>query len=84
MEWYVYIAKSRFGYYYTGIFPDPEKRLILHNIGKGSQMAKDQGPFILVYISNKFPNKSEARKSEVQIKKWTRQKKEKLIKLEWR
>ncbi|MES3032012.1 MAG: GIY-YIG nuclease family protein [Patescibacteria group bacterium] len=83
MEWYVYIAKSKFGHYYTGISPNPDKRLILHNSGKGSQMAKDQGPFVLVYISQKFPNKSEARKREVQIKKWTREKKEKLIEGLW-
>jgi len=84
MDWYVYIAKSKFGHYYTGISPNPENRIIKHNIGKGSQMGKQQGPFTLVYISQKFPNKSEARKREAQIKKWTRDKKEKLINGEWK
>ncbi|KKU75635.1 MAG: hypothetical protein UY01_C0007G0013 [Candidatus Nomurabacteria bacterium GW2011_GWB1_47_6] len=83
MYWYVYIAKSRFGFYYTGISPDPKTRILKHNIGKGSQMAKDQGPFKLVYVSDKFPNKSEARKREIQIKSWRRDKKEKLINREW-
>ena len=83
MSWYVYIAKARTGYYYVGISPTPEKRIIKHNSGKGSQMGLQQGPFVLVYSSAPFPNKSEARKREAQIKKWTREKKERLITGEW-
>jgi len=84
MEWSVYIAKARTGYYYVGISPDPTERLKKHNSGKGSQMAIQQGPFKLVYISPSFPNKSAARKREAQIKGWTRQKKEKLISGSWK
>jgi len=47
-------------------------------------MAVQQGPFVLVYVSKEFPNKSLARKREIQIKKWTRDKKEKLISGEWK
>ena len=47
-------------------------------------MAVQQGLFTLVYVSKEFSNKSLARKREVQIKKWTRVKKEKLVKGEWR
>jgi predicted GIY-YIG superfamily endonuclease len=47
-------------------------------------MAKQQGPFELIYTSNYFPNKSEARKRETQIKGWSREKKEKLINGEWK
>lgn len=83
MAWYVYIAKAKTGCYYTGITPDPNKRIIKHNSGQGSQMAKQQGPFELVYVSPEFPNKSGARKREAQLKKWSREKKEKLIKGEW-
>ncbi len=83
MNWSVYIAKSRFGHYYTGISNNPEQRIIDHNSGDGSQMAKDQGPFTLVYISEPFPNKSSARTREIQVKGWTKEKKEKLISREW-
>jgi predicted GIY-YIG superfamily endonuclease len=83
MEWYVYIAKTKFKHYYTGISPNPTLRIIAHNSGSGSQMAKQQGPFILVYKSQPFPDKSAARKREAQIKKWSRAKKEKLISAEW-
>ncbi len=83
MDWFVYIAKSRFDHYYTGISNHPEQRIIDHNSGDGSQMAKDQGPFKLAYVSQPFPNKSGARTREAQIKGWTKEKKEKLISGEW-
>lgn len=83
MDWFVYIATSRFGHYYTGISNHPGKRIIDHNSGNGSQMAKDQGPFVLSYVSKAFLNKSEARKREIQIKGWSKEKKEKLISGEW-
>lgn len=84
MSWYVYIAKAKTGYYYTGITNNPELRIIKHNSGKGSQMAMQQGPFELVYVSPEFPDKSEARKRESQLKKWSREKKKKLIRGEWK
>ena len=84
MNWHVYIAKAKTGHYYVGISPEPQERLLKHNSGKGSQMARQQGPFVLVYTSAAYRNKSEARKREVQIKKWSREKKEKLIAREWK
>ena len=83
MEWYVYIAKARTGRYYTGITTNPSERIQKHNSGEGSRLAVNQGPFELVYVSPPFPGKSEARKREIQIKKWSRQKKEKLITGVW-
>lgn len=83
MNWYVYIAKTRTGYYYTGITTDPESRILKHNKGKGSQMGRQQGPFVLLYKSYPFADKSQARKREAQIKRWSRKKKEKLINSEW-
>lgn len=84
MSWYVYIAKARTGRYYTGITPTPDSRILKHNKGDGSRMAIQQGPFTLMYKSNPFPDKSSARKREIQIKGWTKEKKEKLIKGEWK
>ncbi len=84
MSWFVYIAKARTGRFYTGITIDPEKRIDVHNKGKGSKFAKDQGPFELVYSSTEFTNKSEARKREIQIKGWSREKKIKLISGNWK
>jgi predicted GIY-YIG superfamily endonuclease len=81
--WFVYIAQANTGRYYVGITKNPNKRLAKHNSGEGSKFARDQGPFKLVYISASFGNKSEARKREIQLKGWTRQKKEKLITGTW-
>ena len=83
MQWYVYIAKAKTGFYYTGITTSPKERITKHNKGIGSQMGKQQGPFVLVYISPLFGSKSEARKREAQIKRWSREKKEKLIRGDW-
>ncbi|MDO8566347.1 MAG: GIY-YIG nuclease family protein [Candidatus Moranbacteria bacterium] len=84
MSWYTYIAQAKTGRYYTGITNDPLKRIEKHNTGEGARMAIEQGPFELVYVSNVFPGKSEARKREAQIKGWSREKKEKLIHGEWK
>ena len=84
MNWYIYIARTKTGRYYTGITTNPRERIIKHNQGKGSQLAAQQGPFTLVYTSKPFLNKSEARKREIQIKGWSREKKEKLINGEWK
>ena len=75
MNWFVYIAKSRLGHYYVGISIDVDTRIKNHNNGKGSQMAKQQGPFRLVYKSIPYIDKSTARKREAQIKKWSRERK---------
>jgi putative endonuclease len=84
MQWFVYIAQAKTGKYYTGITHNPEERIIKHNSGHGSQMARQQGPFVLVYISSPYLNKSQARVREIQIKKWSVNKKKKLISGEWK
>lgn len=81
--WFVYIAKAHTGRYYTGITNNPERRIEKHNTGQGSQFARDQGPFELVYVSVPLGSKSDARKREIQIKGWSRIKKEKLMSGEW-
>jgi putative endonuclease len=62
-----------------GITNDLKKRLILHNTGKGSKYLLSKLPVKLLYYEE-YPNKSEAHKREIQLKGWTRIKKEKLIK----
>ena len=83
MNWYVYIARAKTGFYYTGITTVVSKRITAHNRGKGSQMGKQQGPFELMYQSEPFENKSAASRLEAQIKRWSRRKKEMLISREW-
>ena len=80
MAWYLYIAEMRPGKYYVGITMNPERRLRDHNSGKGSRLARGQGPFKLVYVSSEMPDRSMASKREIEVKKWTRQQKEALVK----
>jgi putative endonuclease len=79
MSWYLYIAIARTGIYYTGISTDPKRRIKDHNRGKGSSLARSQGPFKLIYTSPPLPNQSEARKREIEVKSWDRAKKQRLI-----
>lgn len=81
--WYVYIAEAKTGRYYVGITTDPKRRISDHNRGRGSKLAIDQGEFTLKYVSNSFESKSKARLREIQIKRWTRKKKEMLIAGKW-
>lgn len=82
--WYLYIALARTDRFYIGITADPTARIKKHNLHQGSKFAINQGPFELVYVSHPFPNKSEARKREIQVKGWNREKKIKLIKGIWK
>lgn len=82
IPWFVYIVRCSDGSYYPGISPDVGKRVKLHNSGKGSHYTAAHRPVVLVY-AKKFLSKSEARKREIQIKGWSRQKKEKLIRGEF-
>jgi len=83
MAWYVYIAQAPTGRYYTGITTDPHRRINEHNHAEGAKFAYDQGALRLLYTSPPLPDQSSARLREVQIKGWTRGKKEKLIRGEW-
>ncbi|KXK08008.1 MAG: GIY-YIG nuclease superfamily protein [Microgenomates bacterium OLB22] len=78
MFWYTYILICRDNSYYVGITNNIEKRVILHNSGKGSKYLLSKLPVTLAY-SETYPNKSAARKREVQLKGWSRIKKEQLI-----
>ena len=79
MSWFTYILLCSDNSYYVGITNDLKKREYLHNSGKGSKYLLTKLPVRLIYFE-KYPNKSEARKREIQLKGWTRIKKERLIK----
>ncbi|MDO8512430.1 MAG: GIY-YIG nuclease family protein [bacterium] len=80
MSWYLYIAQAKkTGNYYVGISTDVKKRIAVHNKGKGSVMARTQGPFELVYKSKRLPNQSVARKLEIKTKALTKKQKIKLV-----
>ncbi|PIZ63085.1 hypothetical protein COY16_02865 [Candidatus Roizmanbacteria bacterium CG_4_10_14_0_2_um_filter_39_13] len=79
MPWHTYILICNDRSYYIGITNDLDRRVKLHNSRKGSKYLHSKLPVRLAY-SEEYLNKSEARIREIQLKGWTRIKKEKLIK----
>lgn len=75
---YVYILRCKDDSLYTGWCVDLEKRLELHNSGKGAKYTRSKRPCKLVYYEE-ISNKSEALKREIAIKKLTKAKKEDLV-----
>jgi putative endonuclease len=75
---YCYIVECADGTYYTGWAIDPEKRVKIHNRGRGAKYTKMRLPVKLVYVEEQ-PDRVTAMKRERAIKKMTREKKQKLI-----
>ncbi|KKQ34500.1 MAG: Endo/excinuclease amino domain protein [Candidatus Nomurabacteria bacterium GW2011_GWB1_37_5] len=63
---------------YIGVTDNPERRLSEHNSKRGSEFTKIRNKFEIVFLE-KYDTLSDARKREIQIKKWSRKKKEFLI-----
>ncbi len=78
MNWYVYILKCSDGTLYCGMTDDTEKRLKVHNSGKGAKYTRARLPVTLVYKET-LPSRSAALKREAAIKKLSRKNKLKLI-----
>ena len=76
---YVYIARCQDEALYIGKTTNLENRIMVHNNGQGAQFVRQHGPAKIVYFE-KFYNDLDACKRERQIKKWSRIKKENLIK----
>ncbi|OGL65349.1 hypothetical protein A3F52_03955 [Candidatus Uhrbacteria bacterium RIFCSPHIGHO2_12_FULL_47_11] len=78
MKYFVYLARCCDNSLYTGSCINIEERELKHNKGAGAQYTKQRRPVKIIY-SEEFSDLIEARKREVQIKGWTREKKEHLI-----
>jgi len=78
VNWYVYILRCGDGTLYTGITDDVPRRLAAHRSGRGAKYTRGRGPLEVVY-TEQAPDKSAALRREYQIKRLTRQEKEKLI-----
>lgn len=78
MSWFVYMLRCGDGTLYTGVTDDIPRRLAAHRSGKGAKYTRGRGPLELVY-QEEVPDKSAALRREHQIKRLTRQGKERLI-----
>lgn len=77
--WFVYILLCAGNSLYTGSTNNFKKRFLEHKNGKGGRYTCSHKVLKLIY-SEEFESKSEALKREIEIKGWTRAKKEALIK----
>lgn len=75
---FVYILQCGDGTYYTGYTVDMDKRLQMHETGKGAKYTRGRGPLSVVYLE-KLTSKSSAMQREHAIKQLTRSQKLALI-----
>lgn len=77
-EHYFYVLLCRDGSYYGGYTNNLERRVRLHNEGKGAKYTRGRGPVTLIY-SKSFSTKAEAMQEEYRFKQLTRNKKEEFL-----
>ncbi|MBI1838845.1 MAG: GIY-YIG nuclease family protein [Candidatus Colwellbacteria bacterium] len=77
MTYYAYMARNMGGKLYVGVSQNPGNRVKEHNTQRGSAFTKS-GNFVIVF-KEEYSSLKEARRREIQIKKWRREKKEFLI-----
>lgn len=78
VEYTVYILRCGDGTLYTGITTDLERRVAVHNSGKGGKYTRSHLPVTPVWWE-KVPDKSAALRRELQIKALSRAEKLELI-----
>jgi putative endonuclease len=76
--YFFYILKCSDGSFYVGSTTNLENRIKTHNQGEGAPHTAKRRPVQLVY-QEEFKRLDDAVKRERQIKKWSRAKKEALI-----
>jgi putative endonuclease len=78
-RFFVYIVECADGTYYTGFTPDLERRIQLHNSGKGAKYTRDRRPVKLIW-HKEFKYFKTAFFREKQVKALKRKEKESLVK----
>jgi putative endonuclease len=76
--YYVYMIRNSFNDLYVGTTENPAERLAYHNSKSGAQFTKNKVAFKIVFLETHL-TLAKARKREIQIKKWRRDKKEVFI-----
>lgn len=82
MAFWVYLLRCADGSYYARHTDNLEQRLAQHEAGTFGGYTADRKPLRLVY-SQELPSREEALAAEMQIKRWSRRKKEAFICGDW-
>ena len=78
MSVYCYLLECADGSYYCGWANDVQKRLTMHQKGKGARYTRMKAPVALVYFEE-LEDRKAAMKREIQIKNMTHERKRKLV-----
>lgn len=77
--YFVYMIKNSADKLYIGITDNHEQRLREHNTARGAHFTKYIPTYRVTFLEE-YSTMAEARKREIQLKRWRREKKEALIK----
>ena len=77
-KFWAYILECADSTFYTGYTSDLQKRVDLHNAGKGAKYTRGRGPVKLVW-SKEYRQSKSASLTEIRIKELTRLQKESLV-----
>ncbi len=83
MAFWVYLLRCADGSYYTGHTDSLEKRIADHQAGEIQGYTSTRHPVELVF-AQAFTTREEALAAELQIKGWSRKKKEAMIRGDWK
>ncbi|WP_275120597.1 GIY-YIG nuclease family protein [Alkalihalobacterium chitinilyticum] len=75
---YVYMIRCQDDSLYTGYTNNIERRIQMHEAGKGAKYTRGKGPFVLEFCQE-YLTKKEAMQSEYAIKQLSKRDKERLI-----
>jgi putative endonuclease len=76
--YYCYILLCADDSFYVGVTDDPAQRVQDHNDGRGASWTAAHRPVLLVW-KEEHPTLSAARQRENQLKRWSREKKDFLV-----
>jgi putative endonuclease len=82
LSFWVYILRCSDGSYYTGHTDNLEKRITEHQAGESEGYTLTRLPVALMF-SQDFPTRDQALACEIQIKGWSRKKKEAMMREDW-
>jgi tRNA/rRNA methyltransferase len=82
MSFWTYVLRCADGSYYTGHTDDLERRIGQHHSGEIKGYTQKRRPVTLMW-SQEFSSRLEARAAELQVKAWSRPKKEALFRSDW-
>ena len=75
---FVYMIQNSVGKLYVGIAKNPQNRVAYHNQKHGAKFTKYIPDFKIIFLEQ-YETLAQARKREIQVKKWRREKKEILV-----